>query len=146
MKKVKQKEVHQKTGDCMRASIASVLEIDIEAVPHLTRTNSDKWFTVLYYFMIAYGWKYRGMWHPATGKRKLLLRHSFNGFYLASVKSKTYDGATHMIVMDRNWKVAHDPSPNKKWQGKSLRDSSNLVGVYTFRKMDDTDKEYWDYL
>lgn len=146
MRKVIQKEINPKTGDCMRASIASVLDVDIESVPHLTRAPLSKWFSILYYFMVAHGWVYYGSWHPICGKRKLLLKHSFNGFYLASVNSKTYKTGTHMVVMDRNWKVAHDPHPNKKWQGKLLLGNPDLNSIYQFRKMNDTDKRYWHYV
>ena len=149
MIKVEQREVGKGTGDCMRASIASVLEIDLQAVPHLTRTDKTKWFSVMYYFFAAYEYLYDGMWWPAQGKRKLLKKHSINGFYLATVNSKTYpveDKITHMVVMDRDWKVIHDPHPNKKWQGESLIDNVDLKGIYQFRKMDKTDKRYWYYL
>jgi hypothetical protein len=147
--KVNQKEVDPKTGDCMRASIASVLEAELEAVPHLTRTVQEKWFTVMYYFFISYGFKYSGMWWPTNGKRKLRKRDSIGGFYLASVYSRTYPrkrNITHLVVMDSNWNVAHDPHPNKKWQDESLLNNPDLESIYKFRTMNKTDKCYWHYL
>ena len=149
MKAVEQNEVDKGTGDCMRASIASVLEIDLQAVPHMTRTNEKKWFSVMYYFFVAYEVIYAGMWWPAYGKRRLRKRDSINGFYLATVKSRTYpreEGITHMVVMDSAWRVAHDPHPDKKWQGELLFGSPDLESIYKFRKMDSTDKRYWHYL
>lgn len=150
MKKVNQKEIHKGTGDCMRASIASVLEIDLQAVPHLTRTAKDKWFQVLYYFMISYEYKYCGMWHPWNKKRRRPLKqHSINGYYLGIVNSRSYPkdkNITHMVVIDQNLKVVHDPNPNKKWQGENLKDNPDFEGCYLFRKMNKTDKDYWHYL
>lgn len=146
MKKVNQKENHKKTGDCMRASIASVLEVDLQAVPHLTRTPEDKWFSVMYYFLISYGYIYSGMWYPSQPKRSLRKGDSFSGFYLAVVSSKTHKGKTHMVVMDDNWKVVHDPNPNKHWQNKKLLGDQNFKHVYKFRKMNKTDKNYWYYI
>lgn len=151
MNKVEQQEVDSKTGDCMRAAIASVLEIDLQAVPHLTRTDKEKWFSVLYYFLAAYEFLYSGMWVPAEGKQKLQLlkKYSINGFYLAVVNSRTYPleaKVTHMVVMDTNWKVAHDPHPSKSWQDESLLDNKDLKSIYKFRKMNETDKDYWYYL
>ena len=149
MKKVDQREVDSETGDCMRASIASILELDIEAVPHFTRMSEEKWFAVLYYFFISHGFKYEGHWYPSQGKRKLLKCQSIDGFYLATVNSKTYDkdmGITHIVVIDTEFNVAHDPHPDKKWQGENLLGSDNFNSVYLFRKMGDIDRQYWHYL
>jgi len=149
MKKVNQGEVSKKTGDCMRAAIASILEVHLQAVPHLTRTNQRKWFSVLYYFFASYEYLYSGMLYPGHSKRRLLKRHSINGFYLATVDSRTYkpeEKITHMVVMDRNWIVAHDPHPNKKWKGENLFGNPELRHIYQFRKMNKTDERYWHYL
>ena len=149
MIKVEQQEVGKKTGDCMRASIASVLEVELQTVPHITRISERKWFPVMYYFFIAHEYKYCGFWYPKQGRRKLLKKHSFDGHYLASVNSRTYpveDGITHMVVIDSDLNIVHDPHPEKKWQGESLKGSADLKSVYKFRKMTDTDKEYWHYL
>lgn len=149
MNKVEQKEVSKSTGDCMRASIASLLDIELDAVPHFTRTTDDKWFSVLYYFFIAYEYKYCGIWWPVNGKRKLRKKDSVNGFYLATVKSRTYpseENVTHMVVMDGDYKVVHDPHPSKSWQDEILFGNSDFKSVYKFRKMNDTDKQYWHYV
>ena len=115
MLKVNQEEVDSSTGDCMRASIASILEVDLQSVPHITRTDEKKWFSVLYYFFIAHEYIYSGMWFPVSGKRKLLKRHSINDYYLATVKSRTYPDkdVTHMVVMDSSFTVVHDPHPTR---------------------------------
>lgn len=149
MIKVEQQEVDKGTGDCMRASIASVLETDLQAVPHFTRTDKEKWFSVLYYFMVSYGFIYSGTWWPVRGKEELKESDSINGFYLVSVTSRTYEeseGITHMVIMDCNWNVIHDPHPNKLWQDECLIDNPGLQHVYQFRKMNDTDKKYWHYV
>lgn len=151
MIKVDQREVGKETGDCMRAAIASVLGVDIQTVPHITRVAqaNANWFSVMYYFMVSHQYLYCGGWHPREGKRRLLKKHSFNGFYLASVNSRTYppeEGITHMVVMDHEWKVAHDPHPNKEWQGETLWGNPDFRRIDKYRKMNDTDKQYWHYL
>lgn len=151
MIKVEQQEVDKITGDCMRASIASVLECDLQVVPHITRIASRvPWFSVMYYFMVAHKYLYRGIFYPHEGRRKLLNRHSFNGFYLAGVKSRTYaateDDVSHMVVIDRNFIVIHDPHPDKKWQGEHLWGNPNFENVYKFEKMNKTDINYWHYV
>lgn len=151
MIKVDQEEVGKNTGDCMRAAIASVLECDLQVVPHLTRIDNKKidWFSVMYYFMVAHKYLYKGCYWAVESKRKLLKRHSFDGFYLATVNSKTYppgENITHMVVMDRNFIVVHDPHPNKLWQHESLLENPDFKSVYKFEKMNKTDMNYWHYL
>jgi len=146
MKKVQQKEVSKTTGDCMRAAIASVLELELEAVPHLTKTPEIKWFSVMYYFLVSYEYLYCGMWYPNQSKRKLLKRNSFNGFYLASVNSRTYEGITHMVIINKDCKVIHDPHPSKAWQDEQLIGNKDFNSAYKFKKMNSTDKNYWHYL
>lgn len=135
----------------MRAAIASVLECDLQVVPHLTRLDESKasWFSVMYYFMVAHKYLYKGCFWPIEGKRKLLKKHSFNGFYLAVVNSKTYAAdlnITHLVVMDSDFVVVHDPHPNKKWQGALLWGSPDFKSVYKFQRMNKTDESYWYYL
>lgn len=45
-----------------------------------------------------------------------------NGYWIASVKSKNFEGTTHAIVM-KGQKVAFDPSPKKRY-----RKDTNLLG------------------
>ena len=48
MIKIDQQDVSSISGDCTRASVASVLELDIQAVPHFIKY--DNWFSVMYYY------------------------------------------------------------------------------------------------
>ncbi len=151
MIKVEQSEVDMDTGDCMRASIASVLELDLQVVPHLTKIDESRlhWFSVMYYFMVANKYLYKGTFWPNQGKRKLLKKHSFDGFYLAVVNSRAYESilnVTHMVVMDSNFIVVHDPHPNKKWQDELLWGDPDFCSAYKFQKMNKTDERYWYYL
>ena len=64
MKPVDQTIVDRYHGDCMRAVIASLLELRIEAVPHLMYLPDDKWFQVMCNFFWALGYNFFGNGFP----------------------------------------------------------------------------------
>jgi hypothetical protein len=152
MRPVEQIETSPKTGDCMRAAIASVLEIDLQAVPHLTRTSSERWWVVFYYFLVSYGYRYEGMFcRPGFEKiegEELPLDESIGGFYLVSVRSRNYpreQNVNHMVVCDRKLNVVHDPHPSKTWQGANVWNHEDFVDYFQFRPLNDTDCTYLFY-
>lgn len=110
MKPVYQAIVDSERGDCTRAVIASILEIELEQVPHFNLFGSGRWFEIFYYFMMSNGWKYEGQKYPARPNRLpeytiLSESDSIKGCFYASVPSKTFPGKSHAVVMDMNWTV-----------------------------------------
>lgn len=134
MTPIDQIEINSKTGDCMRASIASILDLELQAVPHFTRMPDDLWFKVLYYFFYANNYVYSGV-RKYTNQKLPLKKYSINNHYLASVKSRSYGEVGHMVVVDKNLKVVHDPNPNKKWLGEKLMNNEDFNYVYLFEKL-----------
>ena len=89
------------------------------------------------------------MWYPTQKKSDLKKCYSIGGVYLAVVNSRSYnplDNITHMVVMDREWKVMHDPSPKGDWQDENLFNNNDLKHIYKFRRMNKTDMNYWHYV
>lgn len=122
----------------MRACIASVLETDLEAVPHLTRTSEDRWFDVFFYFMYAYGYNYIGAWDDESGETPHEMG-SIDGYFLAGVNSRNYppeQGVGHLVVMDSDWVVIHDPHPSKSWQDENLENHPDLNHIWIFRELE----------
>lgn len=104
-------------GDCMRACIASVFELPIDAVPHFATLPAwprdlDRWLEPM------------GLAHERmTWKPTPVPNYWPSGWWIASVLSENFEGATHAVVMrgagqacggDGWMGVAHDPSPHPR--------------------------------
>lgn len=89
-------------GDCVRASIATILDLPIETVPHFLELGEkpEHWEIELIDWLEERGltiWREPG-------------HYLFEGFYLASGQSDR--GVSHMVVY-RNGELAHDPHPSR---------------------------------
>lgn len=133
MKPVNQLYVSSTRGDCTRATIASIFELELEQVPHFRLYQDSNWFLVYYYFIYSLGYEYMGQHHPE--KSKLEFEDSINGYFDACVPSKTFKGGSHSVVIDTNGVVVHDPNPNKLYQGENVLESGVLEFWYCFKKV-----------
>ena len=123
------------TGDCTRACIASMLDLEIDAVPHFARFEdkrfrSDMWFRVMTSFLKEFGYKYFGTGWVLSEDRPhgQILNESpnINGFVMATVQSRTFEGVGHSVVMNLEGLVVHDPNPNRLWQGINVIETKDL--------------------
>ena len=115
MKPVNQTIISKGAGNCMSAAIASLLELRLEDVPYFRGMEDDKWFSAFIDFLNEQGYEFEG-----TGKPNKPLLHecpNVDGFIIANVPSKTFEGATHSVIIDMDFRVVHDPNPNKLWEG-----------------------------
>jgi len=120
-------------GDCMRATVASVLDLEIIQVPHFILF--DEWNTMFIGFLYLMGWEYDGVksyWKDDN--TPVQLDETFGGYTLASVPSRNYKGMTHSVVIDTTGLVVHDPSPHKNYQGENVRDSGDVLYWYMVSK------------
>lgn len=130
MKPVFQTIIDGAKGDCMRATVASLLELELEQVPHFILFSDDVWWDVYCCFFYALGYDY-------AGYGKVLYRdYSINGFFDASVKSKTFPDKNHAVILDMAGVVVHDPNPNKLWLGENALLSDDFNYVYYFKRVD----------
>jgi hypothetical protein len=142
MKPIFQTIVDKGAGDCERAAIASLFELDITQVPHFLLFDKMDNFLVSYNenelgrvcgssimwsFLRSLGWEFNGCGYPHN---ELELKDSVDGFFFASVKSRTYEGQTHAVVIDINGMVIHDPNPNKKWLGVNIKETGDILNWY----------------
>jgi len=121
----KQKVFGDGNGDCMRACIASILELpndDNLPNPHDTLWMI-KWNEWLSQFGISLEFDARRIWR--------------DGYWIASVESKNLEGVSHAIVMLGD-KVAFDPSTKKRYRkGLNLALTDGVVnGGYWFEVVD----------
>lgn len=129
MKKIDQIIVDKGNGDCTRACIASILEMDITSMPNFIEFGPD-WFSSFWKFLNDNGCEYQGTgWLKSENKPMgTVLKESPNidGFVIATVQSRTFEDTTHSVVMNLEGMVVHDPNPNKLWQGENILESGQL--------------------
>ena len=126
MKPVFQTMTHDNRGDCHRAAVASIFDLEIEQVPHFRLFDDDTWGDVFYFFLWSIGYELMGTAYLTTEDRPHCYA-DINGYYLATVPSKTFPDKTHAVIINRQGMVAHDPNPNKKWLGVNVVESGELL-------------------
>lgn len=145
MKPVDQIIIDKDYGDCTRATVASILELHIEAVPNFPRLPPERWCYVMNVFFWALGYSFRGTGYPPhpdriPGITKLCDSPNIDGYVIASVASKTLgEGVTHSVVIDLKGVVVHDPNPNKLWQGEDILKSGDLISWLMFEPKEEED-------
>ncbi|KAA0888741.1 hypothetical protein [Oryzomonas rubra] len=150
MTPVNQEIVDHGKGDCQRAAIASLFDLDIDQVPNFRKYPDKGWFNVLWHFLHGIGYEYLGCPStPSKAKRpdgtwvytrapELDPADSINGYFYGVVPSKTFKDTTHAVVIDCNGLVVHDPNPNKRWQGMNVLESGDLRCWYILKPLEGT--------
>jgi hypothetical protein len=124
--KVEQQEHDSETGDCMRAVLASVLELDLQGVPHFTRLPENIWLNIYTSFLAGCGWDHLGTCTVEGHPVELLEKDSFDGLFYAGVKSRNFEGKSHAVIIDAKGNVIHDPSPTKAHQDANVIETGEL--------------------
>lgn len=124
MIKIDQTIVDPGRGDCLRACIASIFDLEIVQVPHFVLFSDKQWFNVYYQFIGSLGYEWQGTGWPVN--MKLSDSPTVGGFIIASVPSKSYEGITHAVIVNSKGLVVHDPNPNKKWQYVNVKETGDL--------------------
>jgi hypothetical protein len=138
MKPVFQTIVAKGKGDCLRACVASMFELEIEQVPHFVLYKD--WFNVFYQFLRIVDCEFEGTAYAfdeddSDKKPHLPSRDNLiNGSIIAGVRSKTYKDAYHAVIINCSGKVIHDPNPNKKWLGINIIKTKQLRDWYMLKK------------
>jgi len=125
MTPVFQTEVSSERGDCLRACVASLFDLEISQVPHFLLFGA-RWHNIFVHFLQGMGCEFHGSGWAHSHKYPKDHPH-FDGFVLASVKSKTLENVTHAVVMDLDGVVVHDPNPNERWKGINVLESEELI-------------------
>ena len=129
MKPVNQTLVDEEFGDCTRACLASILDLNIDAVPNFIRFKG-KWMRIFWAYIKALGYEFHGTGWPkmenSTNGHILEECPNIDGYVIASVPSKSFEGGGHSVVMDINGLVVHDPNPNKAWEGINVLETGDL--------------------
>jgi hypothetical protein len=96
--------VESTEGDCLQASIASILELDVAALPYVAHFQRDQWFGIVSDHVRALGYRLVEFGNdPAV---------SPPGYAIAIGPSPRTDGVLHACVAE-NGDVIHDPHPSR---------------------------------
>ena len=127
MIEIKQKVVNKDVGDCFRACVASILEVnDIDSLPNPHGSNwIGSWFNALNEIGLRLGWD-----------RDAILR---DGYWIASVPSLNFKNVSHSIVMKGN-KVEFDPSTKKTYRKGRVLFGKNIVTFGYWLELNDISK------
>lgn len=100
----------REAGDCLRACVASITEVDVEEVPHFAQYRAGDarlWWWALVGWCSAYGWDVELVERDDRGRRPEELPQ---GWCLAMGPSPR--GHRHVIVAF-DGRMAHDPHPSR---------------------------------
>lgn len=120
----------------MRAVVASLLEVELEAVPNFSLLSENVWWPVFECYLLAHGWDYLGVMNfDPTGENRPNEEESIGGYFQASVPSKSFAGETHAVIINAKGFVIHDPSPTKSYQGENVFETKRINYWYRFKKL-----------
>lgn len=116
-------------GDCLRAAVASMFELDIIQVPHFLMFGK-RWYSAYHSFLWFLGYELCHYDYEGKFSRKDLI----NGCISASVKSKTFKNDTHAVLVNSVGRVLHDPNPNQAYKGLNILKTGDFVGWDVIKK------------
>lgn len=137
MIKVNQKYTEKGRGDCWRAAIASLLELELEAVPHFI-LHGDYQYNVFTRFLESLEYNYTFVRVKSRGEFLIenlpQRQHLHKKAVVALVPSRNYKDVNHCVLINSKGKVIHDPSPKKNWQGANVFEEKAIIAWYKIKK------------
>lgn len=128
MKKVYQTIVDSNNGNCMQAVIASLLEKELDEVPHFLENyykrenggdvEDHEIHDIIYLWKHGYRHLICFTKHSLRGSKLTMtevakLDGGMDGYFYACVPSQTFKDITHAVIVNTNLEVVHDPNPNQ---------------------------------
>lgn len=168
MKKVYQRILDPKHGDCLKCAICSLFGLDYETVPNFSELyGSGEWFVQASKFIEKLGYEYSAdtLWNPninflenptdccfndrnvAADKTldALTPQDGIDGLFLAAVYSPGYSNPNehpmshlHAVICDINYNIVFDPHP--KYKDILCYPYSKLIGYNGIRTIDTFNK------
>lgn len=130
-------------GNCMQATIASLLELDLDQVPHF-RLAEKRALKNMIEFMSEKGYSFTKLLTPKTDLLSVKSEEGVNGYFFAIVRSKT-KGLYHAVVIDRQCNIVHPT--NIKYAGitefekRSEGEINGILYIFVFSPASPDDTE-----
>jgi len=122
-----QETVEAGKGDCLRASTASLFELELSQVPNFILFPDETWWNVYWYFIYSLGYEIEGTGYPSYAKLAGKIDcETVGGCLDACVPSRTFEGKKHAVLINLDGVVVHDPNPNQLWLGENVLMSGDL--------------------
>ncbi len=151
MKRVWQTRTGKDNGNCMQAAMASMFEVDLDAVPDF-KEEEEKWFSHYWDFVKRQGHrivgtlsnqKYSLLRSPEYFKKnkvhpdrfpelKTRWKAGVHGYFFAGVLSPTYydpedkDPISHAVIIDADFNIVHPVS--RDYEGMTEFPLSDKIG------------------
>lgn len=123
-------------GNCMQATVASLLELELEDVPNfieLDKGNGEGNVAMWNFFMSkGYDPSAFGCFDTKIEEylEEMQSDGGIDGYFYASINSPSFEGTTHAVIVNKRMIVVHDPNPNEKALGL---DASKIINyIITF--------------
>jgi hypothetical protein len=126
---------HPEKGDCCRAAIATLFNLEAEQVPHFMLFGVPEWGKVLSGFIWSMGYDFIDNGDP-NKSLKIEDHQTINGITEAAVKSKNFPGKFHSVLINTKGVVVHDPHPRKDYLGINVFESGDIDSWMIFKKHD----------
>lgn len=114
---VQQTDTTKERGDCHRASVASLFNMEIDQVPNFRLFSDDLWWDVFCGFIWSIGYQV-----VDTVVDDLELKPTIDNCLLASIPSNYGNGYSHQVVINTKGVVVHDPLPGNPNNGRDVSD------------------------
>lgn len=135
MKKIYQSTIDKGSGDCMRAVVASLYDLELLDVPNFIEFKENCHIHMMDFFIDkghepCYIYK-----HNYTTEQMIEIAKicgGINGYFYASVPSQTYEGGSHAVIVDSDLNIVHDPNPNQRCLSLTKDDVEIILVVGDF--------------
>ena len=114
MKPVNQTNTTKERGDCQRASVATLFDLELEQVPNFILYENELGWSVLCSFVWALGYELIE-WREDED-----FEATKDGCLLASIKSDYGSRFSHQVVINTKGVIVHDPLPNNPNNGRDV--------------------------
>lgn len=122
------------SGDCLRASIATMMQWDPATLPNFVEADDSWWAVSL--TGLERGWFLSHQSLDTVAERN----QSPTGWCVATVPSIVFPGENHAVVVDaQTLELVHDPNP-PKWKRESIS-RDDILGCLVAVRTPATDRE-----
>ena len=138
MKKVYQTIVDKDHGNCMQATVASLLELELEDVPNFIEIKEGSWFITMYNLFQDKGYDLCTIGRSSHNNVEILKKAAkvcggINGYLYASVPSATFPNCGHAVIVDTDLNIVHDPNPNQLALSYTADDIDSIMVYHDMR-------------